>query len=493
MDKLFVPSQSNNFYPHLTRRAALFAYTLLLFIFNILFTSFSPYFKSEVAASNITPGALISLTNQARAANGLSSLNSDSRLASAAYAKAQDMFAKQYWAHFGPNGETPWQFISGAGYVYLYAGENLAKGFATNEGVHNAWMASPTHRDNILKAHYTDIGIAVVDGVLLGEQTTLVVQMFGTPQGAPPPVEQPKPAPPPPVTQPQPVITTPTAPAQPAVEIGEIKSIAITSPAEGARINSREFAVTGKVEVEQQVVGAYTVKINDGQTELSEISSESTEWIFNKNNWEDGEHKISAVLQYEQQEFADDVTVQVDATAPVISNALTIVYSPEEKLWNVTVKISQIGEGSALIRSGAVTVPLNLLEGEDSETYTAQIADSDLDTLVEIEAADDFENRSKLDITDKFVKPAVASAKDPEKDSALAGLLARMNSPESIRSAVNIGFVLFLFILLSVQAYHYYRQRKLSERSGYLFSLMLCALVILVSVVGQANLGGIVG
>jgi hypothetical protein len=41
-------------------------------------------------------------------------------------------------------------------------------------------MRSPTHRDNILNENYRDIGIAVVDGVLDGRKTTLVVQMFGT-------------------------------------------------------------------------------------------------------------------------------------------------------------------------------------------------------------------------------------------------------------------------------------------------------------------------
>jgi hypothetical protein len=86
---------------------------------------------------------------------------------------------EQHWDHFGPNGETPWQFIRAEGYNYVYAGENLAKGFQTAEGVHEAWMASPTHAANIMSGNYKDIGVAVVQGVLLGKQTTLVVQMFG--------------------------------------------------------------------------------------------------------------------------------------------------------------------------------------------------------------------------------------------------------------------------------------------------------------------------
>jgi hypothetical protein len=41
-------------------------------------------------------------------------------------------------------------------------------------------MNSPTHRANIMKGEYSEIGLAVVNGVLLGEETTLVVQEFGS-------------------------------------------------------------------------------------------------------------------------------------------------------------------------------------------------------------------------------------------------------------------------------------------------------------------------
>ena len=40
-------------------------------------------------------------------------------------------------------------------------------------------MKSSSHRENLLSSYYQDIGFAVVDGELLGEKTTLVVQMFG--------------------------------------------------------------------------------------------------------------------------------------------------------------------------------------------------------------------------------------------------------------------------------------------------------------------------
>jgi len=135
----------------------------------------------SVSSSGINQDTLVALTNSARQSAGVGILTVDSRLTNAAYAKAQDMFAKQYWAHYGPNGESPWQFMEGQGYVRAFAGENLAKGFTDNQSVHSGWMASPGHRENIVNTQFTNIGIAVVDGVLLGEQVTLVVQFFGTP------------------------------------------------------------------------------------------------------------------------------------------------------------------------------------------------------------------------------------------------------------------------------------------------------------------------
>ncbi len=89
------------------------------------------------------------------------------------------MFQHDYWAHFAPDGTSPWQFIKAAGYDYSYAGENLARGFTTSVDAMNAWMKSPTHKANILSPLYKDVGFAVKEGKLQGEDTILIVQEFG--------------------------------------------------------------------------------------------------------------------------------------------------------------------------------------------------------------------------------------------------------------------------------------------------------------------------
>lgn len=158
---------------------------VLLFIFLQVGFSIVGYAKPGILGitSNIDQKKLIELTNEQRAKKGLSPILENEALNKAAILKAQNMFEENYWAHFAPSGKTPWDFILGSGYKFTYAGENLAKNFYESNDVVSAWMASSTHRDNLLNPRYQDIGIAVVDGVLNGQKTTLIVQMFGTVQG----------------------------------------------------------------------------------------------------------------------------------------------------------------------------------------------------------------------------------------------------------------------------------------------------------------------
>lgn len=135
-------------------------------------------------ASNITVTDIINFTNAERQKSGAPQLKISEKLSKAAQEKAQDMFAKNYWAHYGPNGEKPWDFMKKSGYSYQAAGENLARDFQESNAVVTAWVNSPSHRENLLNKNYQEIGLAVVNGVLLGHETTLVVQFFGKPYRA---------------------------------------------------------------------------------------------------------------------------------------------------------------------------------------------------------------------------------------------------------------------------------------------------------------------
>lgn len=174
-----LPYPESNTRARLLKNSALLFYVLVLLFSQVYLYKLSPRILGF--ATNIATSELYQLVNQERANLGLPVLNRNSKLEQAALKKAQDMFAKNYWAHYAPDGSTtPWQFILQAGYNYKYAGENLAKDFDTSSAVVMAWMNSSSHRANILNANYKDIGMVAVNGILLGGETTLVVQMLGS-------------------------------------------------------------------------------------------------------------------------------------------------------------------------------------------------------------------------------------------------------------------------------------------------------------------------
>ncbi len=177
---LFIPHHTNNHHARVLHVDAMFVYLLAFVLFRLLLSLGHAQFPDVLGfATDIRVEQLFSAINTKRAEAGLGALVLDQRLSRAAALKAQDMFANNYWAHNSPNGKTPWEFVTVAGYRYRVAGENLAKNFSVSSGVIDAWMASSTHRENIMRGDYKDIGFAVVNGVLGGEETTLVVQMFG--------------------------------------------------------------------------------------------------------------------------------------------------------------------------------------------------------------------------------------------------------------------------------------------------------------------------
>jgi hypothetical protein len=135
----------------------------------------SPYVAAVLSA------VLVDLANQDRTELALADLKVNPLLIEAAQAKANDMAAKGYFSHTSPEGYDSWHWFKEAGYDYQYAGENLAVNFSDSGDVEKAWMNSPSHHDNIVNPHYTEIGIAVATGTYQGRATVFAVQMFGRP------------------------------------------------------------------------------------------------------------------------------------------------------------------------------------------------------------------------------------------------------------------------------------------------------------------------
>lgn len=131
--------------------------------------------------ANISVEGLLAQTNQARSSANQTPLTLNANLSKAAQLKANDMLKKQYWAHTAPDGTEPWAWFDEVGYSYVSAGENLAKNFMTDKAIVAAWLNSKDHRDNVLNAGYSEVGFGVVDGMLEGEESKLIVALYGAP------------------------------------------------------------------------------------------------------------------------------------------------------------------------------------------------------------------------------------------------------------------------------------------------------------------------
>lgn len=178
---LFVPHHKHNH-----RAKLLHNLTLLIMILTIGFVSSLSIAIQKTSPEilgvyyQITTNELLNLTNYERSLKGAPPLTLNDQLSKAAEKKGRHMIQNDYWAHFAPDGTSPWDFIRSEGYDYAFAGENLAKGFTTSYDAVKAWMNSPTHRDNLLSRQYDEVGFAIIEGRLNGEDTVLIVQELGS-------------------------------------------------------------------------------------------------------------------------------------------------------------------------------------------------------------------------------------------------------------------------------------------------------------------------
>jgi uncharacterized protein YkwD len=180
-----IPTKKNNNVPHIFSEKSVAA-LLMVFVFVFLFATAG---KLVVQKTNflalVKSAVLVDLTNESREQNSIHKLAINPVLEQAAQLKADDMAAKSYFAHTSPEGITPWYWFRQAGYDYRYAGENLAVNFSESAHVRDAWLDSPSHRDNLLQEKFTEIGIATAEGYYKGRKTTFVVQMFGSQKNPP--------------------------------------------------------------------------------------------------------------------------------------------------------------------------------------------------------------------------------------------------------------------------------------------------------------------
>ncbi len=177
---LFIPHSGNQHKPKALSAKWLKFYAVVLIAIKLLVVGFLFFtYPNPAKLSQQVADELFVLTNQSRAELGLPELAYNEVLAQAAQAKANDMVAKGYFAHIGPDGKKPWEWIDRGRYPFIYMGENLAMDFTTAEVIHLAFKKSPSHWKNVTNPKYRDIGIGVATGIIDGRETTVLVQFFG--------------------------------------------------------------------------------------------------------------------------------------------------------------------------------------------------------------------------------------------------------------------------------------------------------------------------
>ena len=120
---------------------------------------------------------ILELVNQSRQQSGLNTLKYSSKLQKAADIRAREIVT--LFDHTRPNGTSCSTAVTDDGISFSAFGENIfmCSGVSnvTSKLIFDAWMDSPSHRENILREGFTDMCI----GIYSAGGSTYAVQLFG--------------------------------------------------------------------------------------------------------------------------------------------------------------------------------------------------------------------------------------------------------------------------------------------------------------------------
>lgn len=116
----------------------------------------------------------IELLNEERVTAGRAPLAPSTGLADIALSHARDMYVNGYVSHVSPTTGGVRDRVEASGIRLAVAGENLALASSTR-AVHDGFVKSESHRNNMLEPSYDRVGIAAVNG----PYGLMIVQVFG--------------------------------------------------------------------------------------------------------------------------------------------------------------------------------------------------------------------------------------------------------------------------------------------------------------------------
>lgn len=421
MKDLFIPTAKNNYRAYLLRTPFLVFFMVVIYLFNSL-AGIIPISKVE---AQISVDSLLQLHNAERAKYGLGALTLNTTLSNSAQQKAAAMLASDCWSHYCPPGVSPWDFFTNSGYTYIYAGENLAEGFFDTQAAMTAWMNSPTHRENILRPEFKDIGFGVVQGTFQGVENNIIIAVhFGTPQ---PRVTTP---PPPPVVQ-QP----PPKPAEP------LPTPSITEPREGSTLGSNSFDISGTAPEASQV------KLFRDGTEWVTADAGQGIFTYRAETLPDANYQLNAVgiAGNRQSGTSAPVNFTVDTTADEIQAS--------------QITVTDENEGNATIQINAPK--LSLLEAKfgDKVIQFNPVAE----TIWQADVPIDYLNMENFTLTNRDLGGNLWEGQIPtsviinqlEIIPQFTNLPTDQNSGQAqglfiSKASVNMGFIVFLGVLFGL-------------------------------------------
>ena len=266
-----------------SRNLIFLSLALVIFIFNFTFKS---NFSAVDSSIVISTQNLVKKHNEIRERYGLGTVKLSSVLSNSATAKANAMLANNCWAHYCPEGKSPWAYFDEAGYVYEFAGENLAEGFYNVNLLMETWMNSQTHKDNILNPNYDEMGVGIVSGNFQGNTSNIIVAVhFG----------------------------------KRAVVVNE-PYLNITTPKNQETLTGNEI----KVEGNYYLVNNIKVNLDDNLTTVGKVSGSTFSATFD--DLDEGHYAVSAsgVDRYGNPVYSNNIGVNLEEEENVLSQPQVI-------------------------------------------------------------------------------------------------------------------------------------------------------------------------
>lgn len=436
-------------------------YVLIIFAINIFLTQIGA-FKIN---ADITIQELIEIHNQKRSEKGLVGLVYNSQLSDSATQKAKAMLDSDCWSHYCPDGKSPWDFFKSAGYLYTYAGENLAEGFSTTENVMNAWMNSPTHRDNILNGNYTEIGFGFAYGRYQGKNNNVVVAVhFGTPAF--------------------PEFASTQTDQSVAGEAFE-SSIQITNPQNESILNTSELIISGNVQPEGSEV---IIDVNN--TEKGRVIAEGKNFTYKSpNEYSDGDYLIQAKVKNAFIDISSQtVKITLDGQKPsIFENTI------QTSIHNESSFVISLSTTLDVVRFDATPLPFQISQTERGN-WKIYFSNDVLDTdKINFKIADTSGNQTEFFIFTKDLKEKLENngfdiSVSSQSTNVPVNFIKRV-ADGGLQTLIPLLFIIYLLVLLVIDYVFLAKTKmlgKVSRKPHLAVSIFTITFLVI-------SLGGITG